>query len=203
MMFNSDYGLLRFCSKIALRLATRHTPTEKWLIATRAKVLLRRQRRDVGIALLQPCRKSRTKVSGRFPTVSSLTVPRGWTAQRGVVIDLNGKRKKKGKLNRLGTVAPPSVEAAASDGLVLRRRFDKHPILARTFANLCRRTAPARSASETQANIMCASSQLRDSTHHPQHPCFHWPALAISLDNANRHPKEVDTTVSLDPCLNL
>ena len=95
MMFNSDYGLLRFCSKIALRLATRHTPTEKWLIATRAKVLLRRQRRDVGIALLQPCRKSRTKVSGRFPTVSSLTVPRGWTAQRGVVIDLNGKREKK------------------------------------------------------------------------------------------------------------
>ena len=95
MMFKSDYGLLRFCSKIALRLAVRHTRAENWLIATRAKVLLRRQRRDVGTALLQPCRKSRAKVSGRFPTVSSLTVPRGWTAQRGVVIDLNGKRKKK------------------------------------------------------------------------------------------------------------
>ena len=55
-MFNSDYGLLRFCSKLALRLATRHTRTENWLIATRAEVLLRRQRRDVGTALLQ-CRK--------------------------------------------------------------------------------------------------------------------------------------------------
>ena len=94
-MFNSDYGLLRFCSKLALRLATRHTRTENWLIATRAKVLLRRQRRDVGIALLQPCRKSGAKVSGRFATVSLLTVPRGWTAQRGVVIHLNGKQKKK------------------------------------------------------------------------------------------------------------
>ena len=41
MMFNSDYGLLRFCSKLALRLATRHTRTENWLIAIRAKVLLR------------------------------------------------------------------------------------------------------------------------------------------------------------------
>ena len=94
VMFNSDYGLLRFCSKLALRLPTRHTRTENWLIAIRVKLLLRRQHRDVGTALLQ-CRKSGAKVSGRFPTVSSLTVLRGWTAQRGVVIHLNGKNKKK------------------------------------------------------------------------------------------------------------
>ena len=67
MMFNSDSGLLRFCSKLALRFATRHTRTENWLIATRAKVLLRRQRRDVGTALLQPCRKSGVRsLSNRF-----------------------------------------------------------------------------------------------------------------------------------------
>ena len=37
MMFNCDYGLLRFYSQLALRLATRHTRTENWLIATRRK----------------------------------------------------------------------------------------------------------------------------------------------------------------------
>ena len=118
----------------------------------------------------------------------------GWTARRGVVIHLNARRKKSW-LHIFGTVLTTSVQAAASDGLDLLR-FDKHPILARTLANLCRRTAPARSASETQAKMMCASSKPHDSTHHPQHPCFRWPALAISLDDANSHLQKVDASTA-------
>ena len=147
MMFNSDYGLLRFCSKLALRLATRHTRTENWLIATRAKVQLRRQRRDVGTVLLQPCRKSCAKVSGRFPTVSPI-----YCTSR-----LNCSTRSRNSSERQAE----KKKASSTDGPVLRRLLRQTPNLCekpcKSVSQNCARKKCVRNASKHHVRIVAAS----------------------------------------------
>ena len=133
-------------------------------------------------ALLCSSRAARV-VSGRFPTVSSLTVLRGWTAQRGVLIHLNGKQKKKkaSSTDYARSRPHPRRQRRVMD-LSFADCFDKHPILARKLANL--RPQEVR---PKRKQTSCAHRRSLVIAHHPQHPCFRWPALAISLDDANRH----------------
>ena len=180
MMFNNDYGLLRFCSKLALRLATRHTRTENWLIATRAKVLLRRQRRDVGTALLQPCRKSGVQsLSNRF--LIDCTSRLDCSTRCRNSSERQAEKTKASSTDYARSRPHPRRQRRVMD-LSFADCFDKHPILARKLANL--RPQEVR---PKRKKTSCAHRRSLVIAHHPQHPCFQWPALAISLDDANRH----------------